>query len=123
MLNNIKSDFFNRLLFSFIEKLTKLKILKYNKSLQNRLEINIKHYIVNSGRYIIYDSKGKGKEYDGYTDVLIYEGEYLNGQRNGQGKEYDKLGKLVYEGEFKKGKRDGQGKVYIYMKDYLMKGN
>ena len=112
MLNNIKSYFFNRLMFSFIEKLRKLKILKYNKTLQNRLDINIKHYIFNSGRYIIYDSKGKGKEYNGYIDSLIYEGEYLNGERNGKGKEYDNLGNLIYEGDFKNGKRDGQGKLY-----------
>ena len=112
MLDDIKSDFFHRLLFCFIEKLTKLKILKNNKNLQNKIDINIKHYIVNSVRYIIYDSKEKGKEYDGFTNDLIYEGDYLNGERNGKGKEYDKLGKLIYEGEFKNGKRDGKGKIY-----------
>ena len=90
-----------------------MKILKYNKSFQNKLDINIKHYAFYSGRYIIYDSKGKGKEYNGYTDDLINEGEYINGERNGQGKEYDELSNLIYEGEFKNGKRNGQGKCYF----------
>ena len=62
MLNDIKSDYFIIIMFSFIEKDKRLKILKYNKGLQNKVNINIKHYIVNSGRYIIYESKGKGKE-------------------------------------------------------------
>ena len=40
--------------------------------------INYKFY---SGKYIIYETNIKGKEYDGYDDRLLFEGEYLNGER------------------------------------------
>jgi antitoxin component YwqK of YwqJK toxin-antitoxin module len=45
-----------------------------------------------------------GKEYDWWTDNLIFEGKFLNGLRNGKGKEYEN-GKLIYEGEYLNGKR------------------
>ena len=59
--------------------------------------INYKFY---TGKYIIYETNIKGKEYDGYTDVLLFEGEYLNGEKNGKGKEYYHDGKLFFEGEY-----------------------
>ena len=40
------------------------------------------------GKYIIYESNGFGKEYEGTNDKLLYEGEYLSGERSGKGKEY-----------------------------------
>ena len=51
------------------------------------MNISLINYKIFSGKYIIYEKNGKGKEinYDGY---LIYEGEYINGERNGKGKEY-----------------------------------
>ena len=64
----------------------KLKVVKYNKSLQKNIDINIINYKHFSGRYIIYESNGIGKEYEGYNDILLFEGEYLNGERNGKGK-------------------------------------
>ena len=107
----IKSSYFIKIIFSFIDDKTKLKIVKYNKSFQNELNINLINYKVFSKRYIIYDSNGKGKEYDSYDDSLIFEGSYKNGQRNGNGKDYVK-GKLVFEGEYLKGERHGKGKIY-----------
>ena len=65
---------------------TKLKIVKYNKNLKNKIDININNYKYFTGKYIIYENEQKGKEY--YLDQLIFEGEYLNGERNGKGKEY-----------------------------------
>ena len=112
MLENIKSSFFNKILFSHLSKRNNLKLFKYNKNWQNILDINIKHYQVFSGRYIIYESKNKGKEYIGFDDILIYEGEFKNGERNGKGREYDDRGNLLYEGEFKNGKRNGKGKAF-----------
>ena len=47
--------------------------------MQKNLDINIINYKFFSGRYIIYESKGFGKEYYGDDDTLIFESEYLNG--------------------------------------------
>ena len=52
-----------------------------------------------SERYIIYESNGKGKEYNEFGE-LEFEGEYLNGKRTGKGKKYDLNGKLEFEGEY-----------------------
>ena len=112
MLENIKSSFFIRYIFSFLDEATKLKIIKYNKALQNEIDINIINYKLFSKRYIIYEEKGKVKEINSYNNEdIMYVGENLNGKRNGKGKEYNK-GKLIYEGEFLNGKRDGKGNEY-----------
>ena len=105
MLKNIKSLFFVRIVFSFVEEKQKLKILKYNKSFQKTINISINNYKHFKGKYIIYESDEYGKEYNGYDDKLLFEGEYYNGERNGYGKEYDYYGELIYEGEYLNGKR------------------
>ena len=113
MLKNIKSSYFIRLIFSFADGVQKLKLVRYNKSMQNNLDISIINYKFFSGRYIIYESKGLGKEYNGEDDRLLYEGEYLNGKRIGKGKEYSSYGgELFFEGEYLNGKRNGKGKEY-----------
>ena len=99
MLKNIKSSYFIKLIYTFVHETQKLKLVRYNKSIQKNLNISIINYKFFSGRYIIYESNGFGKEYNGYDDTLIFEGEYLNGQRNGKGKEYYRNGKLKFEGE------------------------
>ena len=111
-MENIKSDFFIEIIFKHTNEKTKLKLLKYNKYLQNLIGINIINYKVLSGKYIIFETNGKGKEYDGYENLLIYEGEYQKGERTGIGKEYDYNGTLRFEGEYLKGKRNGKGKEY-----------
>ena len=117
MLNNVKSSYFLNIIFSFINEKIKLKIAKYNKYLQNYLNINIINFKEFSEKYIIYESKGKGKEYLGSMDFLIFEGEYLNGERNGKGKEYDYYSsRVTFEGEYLNGKRNGKGKEYIHNK-------
>ena len=92
MLKNVKSEFFTRLIFSFIIEKQKLKLVKYNKSLQKIIDLSLFNYRHFLGRYIIYESKLKkyGKEYNGYDDGLIYKGEYLNEKKNGKGKEFDR---------------------------------
>ena len=100
MLKNVKSYYIVQIIFSYANEGTKLKLIKYNKSFQKILDIGIINYQYFLGKYIIYESKTKGKEYNGYSDVLKFEGEYLNGQRNGKGKEYDGDGKLRFEGEY-----------------------
>ena len=114
MLENIKSSFFIKIIFSFQVNKTKLKLVKYNKSLQNKIDISLINYKIFSQRYIVYGENGKAKEYMGYNDALKFEGEYSNGERNGKGKEYDYSGKLKFEGEFKNEKRNGKGKEYDY---------
>ena len=113
MLINVKSSYIDKLIFSFIDEGLKLKIIKYNKAIQNKIDTSIINYMLFQWRYIIYESKGKGKEYNN-DDKLIYEGEYLNGQRNGKGKEYNENGKLKFEGEYLNGKRNGKGKEYYF---------
>ena len=113
MLKSIKSLYFIQYVYTYVDDAQKLKIIKYNKSLQNIINININNYKYFSGKYIIYESNGTGKEYDGYNDILIFEGEYKNGQRNGKGKEYDNYGKLSFDGEYLNGKRNGKGKEFF----------
>ena len=86
MLKDIKSTYFIKLIFSYVDEEQKLKIIKYNKNLQKIIDINIINYIHFRGRYIIYESSGIGKEYDGQFDALLFEGEYKNRKRNGKGK-------------------------------------
>ena len=94
LFGNIKSIYFSRILFSHLDEKIKLKVIKYNKKLQNNLDIKLINYKLYSGKYIIYETKFKGKEYDGYNNNdLIFEGEYLNGEKNGKGKEYNNDGK------------------------------
>ena len=112
MLKNIKSSYFIKLIYTFVDEEQKLKLVKYNKSIQKNLNISIINYKFFSGRYIIYESNGFGKEYNGYDDTLIFEGEYLNGQRHGKGEEYFLHGKIKFEGEYLNGKRNGKGKEY-----------
>ena len=100
MLINLKSKYIINIIFSVIKEERKLKLVKYNKKLQNRININLLNYKFYSKKYIIFEENGKGKEYDRYNDKLEFEGEYLNGKRNGKGKEYDYDGKLIFEGEY-----------------------
>ena len=71
MLKNIKSSYFIQLLFKYKDEKHKMKIIKYNKSLQKISNINIINYKRLSGRYIIFESNGIGKEYD-CEKKLIY---------------------------------------------------
>ena len=114
MLDNIKSVYFSKIIFSFLNEEVKLKIVKYNKTLQKSLNIGLVNYKVLSRRYIIFGENGKGREYNILDNSLIFEGEYKNGKRNGKGKEYYDYfaGKLKFEGEFLDGKRNGKGKEY-----------
>ena len=79
--------------------------------MQNKLDINIKYYKIFSGRYIIYESSKKGKEYNGYTNKLLYEGEFLNGKRNGKGKAYPD-NELIFDVEYTNGQLNGKCKIY-----------
>ena len=111
MIKNVKSSYILRIIFSFMNEKQKLKLIKYNKSLQETMDIKLINYKIMSEKYIIYEQNGKGKEINYYGE-LLYEGEYLNGERNGKGKEYNDKGNLKFEGEYLNGKRNGKGKEY-----------
>ena len=110
MLNNIKSNFIVKVIFIHLYDRIQLKLIKYNKILQNKINIKLYNYKIFSGRYIEYEKDGNSKEYN-YRGELEYEGEYLNGERNGKGKEYDYDGNLKFEGIYLKGK-EWSGKGY-----------
>ena len=104
LLGKIKNIFFLRFIFSHLGDKIKLELVKYNKKLQNKIDIKLINYKFYSCKYIIYETNNKGKEYHGCYDLLLYEGEYLNGKRNGKGKEYDYDGNVIFEGEYLNGK-------------------
>ena len=121
MLRKIKSIHILKIIFSHLIKALKLQIPKYNKSLQNKINLSINNYKEFTKRYIIYSSKESGKEYN-ENNELIYEGNFLNGKRNGIGKEYNDYKKIKFEGEFKNGKRNGKGKEFYYDKEIKFEG-
>ena len=110
MLDNVKSSFVLNEIITYINEKRKLELVKYNRTLQNKLNINIINYHLLGKKYKIEEKNGKGKEYN-INDKLLFEGEYLNNKRNGKGKEYF-LDRLKFEGEFLNGKRNGKGKEY-----------
>ena len=113
LLQRVKSKYIQIKIFSHLDNGKKLKLVKYNKNLQNNINIKLVNYKLFAGSYIIFEENGKGKEYSEFFDRMIFEGEYLKGKRNGIGKEYDETnGELKYEGYFLKGKKNGFGKEY-----------
>ena len=113
MLGKIHSSYITNEVFTYLNEGKKLKIIKYNKSLQQINEINLINYQYFKRKYTVYESNRIGKEYNGTDDNLIFEGEYLNGEKNGKGKEYYYNGKLKFEGEYLNGKRIRKGKEYM----------
>ena len=113
MLENVKTPSIVKKIFILINDERILNLVKYNKKIQNQINIGILNYKLFSGKYIIFESNGTGKEYYIADDYLTFEGEYLNGKRNGKGKEY-KFGNFSFEGEYLNGKRNGKGKEYKF---------
>ena len=111
MLKKIKTSYFIKIIFSFIREQKKIKMLKYNKILQNIIVINLINYKFFSGKYIISYPNGTIKEYNGFNDRIVFLGKYLSGKRNGKGKEFDSdNNNLIFSGEYLDGKRSGKGK-------------
>ena len=101
----MQSYYFFQKLFSHVIDKTKLKLAKYNKTLQSKLDLKFINYQLFTKKYIIYSSKTKGKEYDWNGD-LLYEGEFLKGERHGKGKEYFPYdNRIKFDGEYKHGKK------------------
>jgi len=115
ILKDIKCEHNIKEVFSFLYEKTELKIINFNKHLQSILGIDIKDYKKKCVKYRIGERNGLGKEYNSYTNVLIFEGEYINGKRHGKGKEYYSDGNLKFEGEYINGIRHGKGKNFLIM--------
>ena len=85
MLNNIITIYIIKLIFSILNPYILLDLAKYNIFFQTLFDITIIHYEEYTGRYIIFEKDGKGKEYD-MNHYLLYEGEFLHGKRHGKGR-------------------------------------
>ena len=117
LIKYMKSKYIINDIFSYLYENTKLELIKYNKKCHKILEIDINYYKQISGKFVIGERNGKGKEYN-EGKKLLFEGEYLNGKRHGKGKEYYKNSKLRFEGEYLNGKR-WKGALYSkYNKEY-----
>ena len=130
-IRTIRSNYILEIILKFLLENKKLELIVYNKKIQEKLKINIEHYKYACQRQIIFETKGKGKEYLKNTNILIFEGEYKNFKRNGRGTEYDFNKHLRIEGEYLNGKiinakvydirdnlvlllENGKGKEYFY---------
>ena len=102
MLKKIKSSYITKLLFIYINEKQKIKLVRYNKSIQNNINLSIINYNYKYfiGKYIIYESNGIGKVYYGYDNALKFKGKYSKNQKNGKGKEYDIEDNLLFESEY-----------------------
>ena len=74
LIDNIKSNDIINIVFSNLDEKIKLKSIKYNKKLQNIINIKLINYKFLSGKYIIYGENGIGKIYSGDSDNLLFEG-------------------------------------------------
>ena len=62
MLNIIKAKYLYKVDFSYLKEKTKLKFVKYNKNLQNKIDINLNYYKFFTIKHIVYETKQKGKD-------------------------------------------------------------
>jgi antitoxin component YwqK of YwqJK toxin-antitoxin module len=100
-------------IFSHLNLEDRLNIIRFNKTLQKKINISIEDYKMKAnGRYRVKRHKGVVKIFSENGNVLLFKGKYLHEKKNGKGKEYNEYGELIYEGEYKNGKRNGKGKEY-----------
>ena len=110
MLTRIKSFKNLKGIFSYLNKISQLKIVYLNKFLFSKLSITSDDYKIYSEKYKITDSKGNEKVFSIYNNVLIYEFD----KKTNQGIIYDEYGTKIYEGGLLNGKKNGIGKEYYY---------
>ena len=115
--NSIHSRYIKKNIFSYLNNKRELNLIKYNKTYQKELGINIQDYKLLSKKYLIIEKNGTCKEYKLNTNKLIFEGEFKNGKKNGKAKEYFNE-EIIFEGEYINGKRS-KGKEYYYYDNYI----
>ena len=74
MIQNIKSNYFVRVLFFHLSDEKKLKICQFNKILIKLLYLDILDYKICSRKSIILN-EGKGREYSFFNNKILFEGE------------------------------------------------
>ena len=105
ILQNLKSDYFIQKFFDYIQKRRILKTIRYNKSIQKRINLNINHYKEYSEKYSSIEIEIKPME-NKYGDFININKEneeyyhiYYNDNKNEQIKstslnENDKISKI-----------------------------
>ena len=104
-LQNLKSDYFIQKFFDYIQKRRTLKTIRYNKSIQKRININIIHYKEYSEKYssIEIEIKPMENKYGDFINIKEEDEEYYhiyyNDNKNEQIKstslnENDKVSKI-----------------------------
>ena len=137
MLLKIKSKKILKSLFSCLKENIKLKIIIYNKSLQDKLNINSEKFKKESNKILLIDENGFGKIMHQTNKFVFFEGKFENGKKNGKGKEYqiimselkkkntkilipnekqlnDYFRKYVFKDGCKRDKIDYKGKEFIF---------
>ena len=105
ILQNLKSDYFIQKFFDYIQKRRILKTIRYNKSIQKRININIIHYKEYSEKYssIEIEIKPMENKYGSFINIKKEEEQYYhiyyNDNKNEQIKsaslnENDKISKI-----------------------------
>ena len=88
MLTKIKSIKILKNIFSFLKENIKLKIIIYNKALQDKLNISSEKYKKESNKILLIEENGFGKIMHQTNKFVFFEGKFENGNKNGKGKEY-----------------------------------
>ena len=73
MWRKIKSIFILKKIFNNIESKRKLNLILYNKKIQKKLGFGLIDFKRFSGRYKV-EKNGEIKEYDSYSNILLFEG-------------------------------------------------
>ena len=118
-INNIKSIYIFKKVFSFLEEKTKLLLLNHNKKIQNILKIDIESFKKVSQRYRIIFESGTGLEFLINTNYLIFEGEYKDGKKHGRGYEYYYNKDLSLDEEYLNWQKKEKNKNIDYFKGNL----
>ena len=79
-LRNLKSDYFIQKFFGYMTERKSLEIIKYNKSIQKRIDININHYKAYSEEYssIELDIIPKKGKYGDFINIKEEDKKYLH---------------------------------------------
>ena len=113
MLEYIKSNFILIKIVSLLNEKVKLKLIAYNKLLQEKCYIRIIDFKKISNKELIKVKDGFYKIKSSINNLIYYEGGYLNGKKHGKGKEYNKEGYLIFKGEYNNNiKWNGFGTFY-----------
>ena len=79
-INNIKSIYLFKKVFSLLDEKIKLLLLNHNKKIQKKLKIDIERFKKLSQRYRIILENGICREFLINTNYLLFEGEFKDGR-------------------------------------------